>query len=319
MRLGLILVAWFSSSAFFNDATPRLMRTLESVAGINVDVTALELGITILIAAGKLMVQNERPLPPPSLVGRVMCVGTSHLVGCRLFIWGLQYIPVSIAQTIRAANPVVTVAMSVLILREPLPSLAVLAALGMLIAGFALAVLDGSGNAVDLSGVAAAVGSVCCLTLTNTFSKRLLSPAASAPGTPPVSSGELQCWICIAAFAALAPYWLWSGGLGRLHTAFSGAASAELGRLCALDGVLYFTEQTLQFAAISRLSPLTLAVLDTTRRLFIVVVAGFVLQGDPVTAARVGGALVVYAGAAAYAWTTHLDAGAATRVARKAR
>lgn len=56
------------------------------------------------------------------------------------------------------------------------------------------------------------------------------------------------------------------------------------------------------------LSPLTLAVVDTTRRLFIVVFAGFVLQGDPVTAARVVGALVVYMGAAAYAWASHKPA-----------
>merc|ERR1719161_2548910 len=228
LRLGLILVLWFGASAMFNDATPRLMRTLKASGGTDVDVTALELAITVLIAATKLAVQGQRAFPPSSLMWPVLGVGTPHRLVCRLFIWGLQYIPVSIAQTIRAANPVVTVAFAVLVLREPLPSGRVLAALTTLLLGFALAVTDGSGGGIAAAGVAASVGSVCCLTLTNNFSKGLLS--STRENRRPVSSSELQCWICVAAIAIL--------------------------------------------------SPLTLAVVDTTRRLFIVMFTGFVLQGD---------------------------------------
>lgn len=211
--------------------------------------------------------------------------------------------PVSVAQTIRAANPVVTVAFAVTVLQEPLPSPPVLLALGLLVLGFAIAVSVGPGEDLQACGIGAAVGSVCCLVLTNTFSKRLLS--SGSPGGRAILSAELQCWICVAAEAVLLPYWLLTGGPRRLLAVFSGPAAAALAGLCALDGALYFTEQALQFATISMLSPLSLAVVDTTRRLFIVVFAGFVLQGDPITSARVGGALTVYAGAAGYAWATH--------------
>lgn len=192
-RLGVVLVFWFLTSSIFNDATPRLMRTLEGSGGTNMDVTALELAITVSIAATKLLVEKKRPLPPASLVAPVLGVGASHLLGCRLFIWGLQFIPVSIAQTVRAANPVVTVAFAVTMLRQPIPPLPVLLTLLVLIFGFAIAVSGGPGSthAADAEsfrlGVAASVGSVCCLTLTNTFSKRILSSGVA------VHSAELQC------------------------------------------------------------------------------------------------------------------------------
>lgn len=315
-RLGMVLFFWFVASAIFNDATPRLMRTLKAANGTDVDVTLLELGITISIAATKLLLEKRRPLPPLSLMWPVLRVGATHLIGCRLFIWGLQFIPVSIAQTIRAANPVVTVAFSVMVLGEPRPSTKILLTLALLVVGFALAVSGGQGD-IELAGVLSAVGSVCCLTLTNTFSKRLLSSGGDASGGRPVLSAELQCWICITALALLAPYWLLTGGAPRLVAAFSGPSQRALAQLCTFDGFLYFSEQILQFSAISMLSPLTLAVVDTTRRLFIVVFAGFVLQGDPATITRVGGALVVYMGAAAYAWASH-DTAKKTREARKA-
>ena len=327
-RLAVVLACWFFTSAMFNDATPRLMRTLEGSGGTNLDVTALELAVTISIAATKLVVEKARPLPPASVALPVLGIGASHLLGCRLFIWSLQFIPVSIAQTIRAANPVVTVAFAVTALRQPLPPASVLLTLLVLIFGFALAVSSGPGTLNNTAGdtkplpsllsgllpfqagVAASVGSVCCLTLTNTFSKRLLSSRV------PILPSELQCWICIAALTLLAPFWVFSGGAPRLLAAFTGPSAADLGKLLVWDGALYFSEQILQFAALSMLSSLTLSVVDTTRRLFIVVVAGFVLQGDPVTPLRVIGALVVYLGAAAYAWTTSEDTKAGSAAAK---
>ena len=70
---------------------------------------------------------------------------------------------------------------------------------------------------------------------------------------------------------------------------------------CVLDGICYFSEQVAQFAAIGMLLPLTFAVVDTTRRLWIVIVSGFILQGNPFTVNAVAGAALVCAGAGSYA------------------
>lgn len=50
-------------------------------------------------------------------------------------------------------------------------------------------------------------------------------------------------------------------------------------KLVVVNGAMYYAEQVMQFTAISAYSSLTYSVIDTTRRLAIVVVAGFILQG----------------------------------------
>ena len=124
--------------------------------------------------------------------------------------------------------------------------------------------------------------------------------------------------ICVGALVLLVPPWALAGGSTRVLGAFrsediggrvggSGGYSlfSGLPALCVADGALYFSEQLAQFEVIGLVQPLTLAVVDTTRRLFIVVIAGFILQGDKVTPTRVAGALLVYSGAAAYAYVTN--------------
>ena len=159
----------------------------------------IELTITVMIAATKLAAQGRRVAPPAALAWSVLLIGACHLAGCRLFIWGLQSIPVSIAQTIRAANPLVTVLLGTTVFGHRFPSAAVLAALLVLLAGFSLAVSGDEGD-VGPWGVAAAVGSLCCLAMVNALTKRLLGKASAAESTGgkagggKVETSELQCW-----------------------------------------------------------------------------------------------------------------------------
>jgi len=111
------------------------------------------------------------------------------------------------------------------------------------------------------------------------------------------------------ALLLLLPMWVFGGGVPRMSGVFSakaagvagGAAASSVLLLCVWDGVLYYTEQIAQVKSIDLLSPLSLGVVDTVRRLFIVVVAGFVLQGNPVTTRGVVGAALVCSGAIFYA------------------
>ncbi|KOO27833.1 hypothetical protein Ctob_014414 [Chrysochromulina tobinii] len=56
--IGVLLASWFFLSAGFNDVTPRLMKTLESAGGLSIDLTLIELAITVAIAGTKLKVQG---------------------------------------------------------------------------------------------------------------------------------------------------------------------------------------------------------------------------------------------------------------------
>ena len=302
--IGVILAIWFLLSTGFNDVTPRLMATLTSSGGHSIDLTLIELAITVAIASTKLKAQGARWLPPREKLASLLLVGALHLGGCRLFVYGLSLgLPISLAQTIRATNPLFVVVLERLQGRRH--ATAILMTLCPIILGFGLAVSDPSSANLDPIAIACSLGSVACLVGVNSLAQRMAT--VSTAGAP--SPGELQCWICEVALAGLAPFWALSGGVPRLGAAFVGPSALRLAGLCVLDGAFYFSEQIAQMMAIATLSPLTLAVVDTVRRLFIVFAAGFFLQGNPCTAQNVLGALCVCAGAAVYAWL-QVDTGA---------
>lgn len=202
-----VLAVWFLSSAVFNDCTPRLLSHVVAGGGSGVDVTIVELTITVLIASLSLAATGQRLVPPPAVRQGVVLTGTLHLVGCRLYLTSLAYVPVSLAQTIRAANPLFVVVLGALFLGQRYSDRRVLAVLVLIVFGFALAV---SADAeIDPVGVAASVGSVICVVFVNALSKRLLTRAAKSTGqdgkgkggggggsatAPPPTIAELQCW-----------------------------------------------------------------------------------------------------------------------------
>ena len=297
----------------------------DCLADGTVGVTMIELTITIAIASTKLLLEGQRVFIPMAVLPRMSAIGALHLGGCRLFLWSLgQGIPVALAQTIRAMNPLFTVLLGLVLGNTYRP--VVLATLVPVIVGFCIAVTaakggsddggDGGAAAVEEdaaaaagyhAGVMASIGSVCCLVCVNTLSKAVLNNTSVR-----VSSGELQCWSCTMALLFLTPYWAQAGGYASLQGAFALDGSYEAGMIwnlvpgtlanyCVLDGICYFSEQVAQFAAIGMLLPLTFAVVDTTRRLWIVIVSGFILQGNPFTVNAVAGAALVCAGAGSYA------------------
>jgi len=292
MDIAVVLVFWFLTSTGFNDFTPRLMTSLISAGGNPVDLTLIELFVTILIAGTKLWFQGQRILPSMDMLRRVLFIGGLHLTGCRFFVYSLSLgVPVSLAQTIRAMNPLFAVMIGVCVGERY--QRAVLLSLIPIVVGFGLAVsadLD-----VEPIGVAASIGSVLCLACVN-----FLSKAVNDDPKQEVTSSELQCWLCVAALVWLIPFWAYGGGMPRLAGAFE-TSGVHLVLLCIVDGAFYFSEQIAQFTAIAALAPLTLAVTDTVRRLFIVVMAGFVLQGNPCSIWNVAGACLVCAGAGYYA------------------
>ena len=66
------------------------------------------------------------------------------------------------------------------------------------------------------------------------------------------------------------------------------------------DGVAYHMANVGTFGAIAAFAPLTFSVIDTVRRLC-VVISGFLFQGNPASTVNVVGVLIVFAGAGWYA------------------
>ena len=111
---------------------------------------------------------------------------------------------------------------------------------------------------------------------------------------------QVQLWSCVVAALVQAPTWALGGGVGRVAAALGGARGAAFARLIAVNGVCYYAEQVMQFQAIKTYAPLTYSVVDTLRRLTIVVITGYFLRNEAFTATKCVGVLVVCAGAVYY-------------------
>jgi len=275
-----MLPVWFMTSVLFNFLTPLLVKMLD-----NQDVTFLELSVTVSFGFAILRHQGLPLLPPMSKLPKWLLLGMLHLIGCRCFVWGLSFIPVSLAQTIRASSPVVAVPISCAVFGERY-SWQVLLPLLVILFGFALSVgVDVAGT--NLAGCGAALASLCCLVLVNGGSK--------SENNNPLS---MQFWVCMFAWLSLLPMWLYSGGPGRL-----GSLDCDRWRLAGLvlaDGAMYYIEQAAQSQVLKELPFVSFAVTDTLRRLAIVCVSGFLIQGNPCTPQNGLGILLVLSGAISY-------------------
>ena len=110
---------------------------------------------------------------------------------------------------------------------------------------------------------------------------------------------QVQAWTTSGSFALLLPMWALGGGAPRLAAGFD-AVGPSLVKILLADGFLSPLANVGTFRSISLFEPLTFAVVDTVRRLC-VVVSGFVYQGNPCSWVNVAGIALVFSGAGWYA------------------
>ena len=293
-----LLGLWFCTSIYFNYMTPEFNKYLneEQKTGTKTDIVMVELlsassyGVVLLTLAGLPL------LPPRALAKPMALVGFCHLWACRLFIMavcGEGALPVSLAQTIRAANPFFVVVVSFAFAGTRYPP-KVLLSLVPLVAGFAMTTL--AETDFHLPAFLCAVGSVTILVVMSLISKAAFSDAQDAPHW-----AQVQLWSCAIASLMLAPTWMDEGGPVRVAAAL---AHGDLGRpfkqLIALNGAMYYAEQVMQFRAIESYAPLTYGVIDTVRRLCIVVITGYFMRDEVFTTNKSVGVAVVCFGAIYY-------------------
>ena len=68
-----VLAFWFVSCALFNHLTPQMVKALKAATGSSgtIDVTLIELAITIGIASTKLLLEGQRVFPPRDVFVRM--------------------------------------------------------------------------------------------------------------------------------------------------------------------------------------------------------------------------------------------------------
>ena len=103
------------------------------------------------------------------------------------------------------------------------------------------------------------------------------------------------------------PFWAYEAdasglrGVERVVAALNNSSTGPaFQQLVAVNGAMYYAEQVMQFKAIESYQSLTYSVIDTVRRLAIVVVTGYFLRGDKFNLTKSAGVVIVCAGAIYY-------------------
>eukprot|EP01046_Picozoa_sp_COSAG06_P027225 COSAG06_NODE_2391_length_6964_cov_80.625055_4_plen_332_part_00 len=236
-------------------------------------------------------------LPPPEVRSRLLFVAAANASAVRCFYMSAALIQLSLLQTVRSCQPLVVTVVVYLAFNETY-SLATYLTLIPITVGFSLAA--GGDPMFEATGFLFGICSMCSLVGVNVLSRYTLA-AAGASGTK-IHPLQLQAWMTAGSLFLLTAMDIGfsSGGWGRMLAA---ATASEVGTtlitLAAVEGTLYHMSNVGTFTSIEIFDPLSFAIIDTLRRLC-VVVSGFLYQGNPCTMVNACGIVLVIGGAGAY-------------------
>ena len=238
-------------------------------------------------------------IPPAAIRGRLLFLAVANASAVRLFYMSAALIQLTLLQTVRSCQPLVVTVVVYLAFNETY-SLPTYLTLIPITVGFSLAA--GGDPMFEATGFTFAILSMCSLVGVNVMSRYTLA-AARATDTQ-IHPLQLQAWMCTGSLLLLTAMDAIRSD-GGWHRLLSAAGSTEPGRgatlvaLAAIEGTLYHMSNVGTFTSIDIFDPLSFAIIDTLRRLS-VVVSGFFFQGNPCTLVNACGIALVIGGAGSY-------------------
>lgn len=208
-----------------------------------------------------------------------------HTLGNTLTNVSLGAVAVSFTHTIKALEPLFSVALSALFMGDA-PSGAVLATLFPIIGGVALA--STSELSFNWTGFLSAMGSNLTFQSRNVLSKRFM-----AGGKPALDNINLFSVITILSFVILAPVALALEGAPLSHAALIAHGVADprlLLQRAILAGLCFHAYQQVSYMILQRVSPVTHSIGNCVKRVVVIIASVFVFR-NPVTPQNALGAL----------------------------
>lgn len=207
----------------------------------------------------------------------------------------LRCVAASFTETVKASSPLFTVIATFILTRERTPA-TVLMTLLPVTGG--LMVASGTELSFTWIGFLAAVGANLVECVQYVFCKELLKPVG-AHGVPRYTSFQLQYTSAVAAFLVQLPFFM----LAFLQdTRLQFPSDAVTLGLLVVNGLIYYVQSLLAFEVMSHLTPVTVSVLNTTKRAMIIVLSAMWF-GNPVRLSTWFGTAATVAGAGWYSQT----------------
>jgi solute carrier family 35 protein E1 len=291
LYLGALFGAWYLFNIYFNIYNKQVL----AVFPHPITCTAIQFAVGSLIASTMWLVGlHKRPAASKVEVLSVSPLALVHTLGNSLTNISLGSVAVSFTHTIKALEPIFSVALSAMFLGEK-PSLPVMLALIPIIGGVGLA------STAELSftwkGFLSAMGSNLTFQSRNVLSKKFMSK-----GKGSLDNINLFSIITILSFFILAPIAVLTDGVVFTPAALAAAGITDTKALmvkAALAGVCFHAYQQVSYMILQKVSPVTHSVGNCVKRV-VVIVASVVVFQNPVTRQNAMGTAIALGGVFLY-------------------
>jgi len=300
-KLPIFVGLWYFFNVQYNIQNKRLLSCFDATWAVSWIQLAAGIPIAMLIWASGLV---QMPKVTQSDLLKLAPVGAAFAAGQVATVASLGAVAVSFTHVVKALEPAVNAIASALILGQVFHPMVYLS-LAPVFIGVALA--SSAELSFTMFGFATAMASNFAFVTRNVLATKFGSVGEMGSDTTTRKTNQLAVLTAVATLVLLPLALLLPGGLLSVPSAWakavkSGVSAGSLGYMMMASGFHFFMYQLSSFWVLSCVQPITHSVLNTLKRVVIIIVSIIVFR-NPVTAQSAAGTAIAIGGVLLYSIT----------------